>query len=182
VNNGPVQSTNLGALVANPITDWIFLELRTGSPGATSVVYTQAALLQSDGDIVSAADGSSAVEFTNAPEGNYYIAVRHRNHTGFRTSNAYALTSFPISLNFTNNSVALNGTYPVSQSGTVWTMNGGDANFDGSVDAVDSITWETENGLFDDYKNNSDYNLDGSVDSIDTITWENNNGKYEELD
>lgn len=182
VNNGPVQTTTPSAVTSNPITDWIFLELRSGAPGATSVVYTQAALLQSDGDIVSAADGVSPVEFTNAPEGTYYIAVRHRNHTGFRTSGAYALTSFPITLNFTDNSVALNGSFPQSQVGSVWAMNGGDANYDGSVDAVDSINWETENGLFDDYKNNADYNMDGSVDSIDSITWENNNGKYEELD
>ncbi|MFZ4542591.1 MAG: hypothetical protein ACOYOA_00970 [Saprospiraceae bacterium] len=181
-NNGGVATTDLAAIIANPITDWVFLELRTGVSGSTSVEYTQAALLQADGDIVSATDGVSPVEFTNAPAGSYYVTVRHRNHTGFRTSNTYPLTSFPTTLNFTDNSVPLNGSFPQSPVGPVWAMIGGDANYDGSVDAIDSITWETENGLFDDYKNNSDYNMDGSVDSIDSITWEINNGKYEELD
>ena len=61
-------------------------------------------------------------------------------------------------------------------------MNGGDANSDGSIDAFDTISWEVQNGLFDDYNNNADYNLDGSVDAFDTIIWELNNGKYQELD
>ena len=60
-------------------------------------------------------------------------------------------------------------------------MHGGDANSDGSVDAIDSVIWGTQNGLFDDYNLNADYNTDGSVDSIDSIIWENANGLYEEL-
>ena len=77
----------------------------------------------------------------------------------------------------------LNGAYPLNNAtATIYVMVAGDANSDGSIDSIDTITWEQENGLFDDYILNSDYNLDGSIDAIDSISWESNNGKYQELD
>jgi hypothetical protein len=185
VNRGPVQTTTATVLATtgnNSIVDWVFVELRQGTSGATSVVFTKSALLQKDGDIVDM-DGVSDLSFPNAPAGAYYITVRHRNHLGFRTDLAYNLSGTATVLNLTNNTVVLYGTYPLSQlSTTIFAMNGGDPNSDGSVDAVDSILWEAQNGLFDDYGNNADNNLDGSVDSIDSIVWEDNNGKYEQLD
>ncbi len=187
VNNGATQTTTPTVLSANDntgndITDWVFLELRDGASGSTSVVYTQAALLQRDGDIVSASNGTSVVEFPNAPAGSYYVTIRHRNHIGFRTANKIAMTGRTAALNFTNGSVMLHGAYPTGPVNNVEALNGGDSNSDGSIDAFDTIIWEQQNGLFDDYNNNSDYNMDGSVDAFDTIIWEINNGKYQELD
>lgn len=187
VSSGATATTTAGVLATtgnNAIVDWVFLELRQGTAGSTTVVQTKAALLQKDGDIV-ATDGVSPVSF-NGTSGDYYITVRHRNHLGFRTANTYLLTNTPTVLDFTNGSVALNGSFPTTTVGvtptTVQALNGGDANSDGSVDAFDTITWEIQNGLFDDYNNNSDYNMDGSVDAFDSITWELNNGKFQELD
>ena len=184
VNSGATATTNPGVLSVsgnNSIVDWVFLELRTGISGSTSVAYTRAALLQRDGDIVDM-DGSSPVTFSNAPSGNYYVAVRHRSHLGFRTLGQISLNSNGNLLDFTNNSVPLNGSSPLRQVGGIFTMNGGDANFDGSVDSIDSVTWANQNGLFDDYMLNADYNLDASSDSVDTVIWELNNGNYQELD
>jgi hypothetical protein len=184
VNSGPtatVSPTVLATLGNNAIIDWVYVELRQGTPGATTVTATKAGLLQKDGDIVGM-DGVSPLQF-NAPAGNYYIAIRHRNHTGFRTDATLALSNTATTLNFTNNSVTLYGAYPlVAASATVSVMNAGDSNSDGSIDAFDTIVWEIQNGLFDDYTNNADYNMDGSVDAFDTILWELNNGKYQELD
>lgn len=185
VNSGPAATVSpfvLSQTGNNAIVDWIFLELRTGISGSTSVAYTRAALLQQDGDIVDI-DGVSPVTFTNAPAGNYFIAVRHRNHLGFRTLGQIALSNSTSLLDFTNNSIALNGLYPTNPiSANISTMNGGDADYDGSVDSIDSVTWENQNGLFDDYMLNSDYTLDASADSFDSVIWETNNGKYQELD
>jgi hypothetical protein len=165
----------------NAIVDWMFLELRKGTSGATTVTHTQVGLLQKDGDVV-AMDGVSPVQF-NAPTDNYYITMRHRNHLGFRTNAAYALSNSVTTLDFTNNTVALYGALPINQiTPTLSIMNGGDANSDGSIDAFDSISWEMQNGLFDDYLQNADYNMDGSIDALDSIVWEFNNGKYQELD
>ena len=66
----------------NNIVDWVFLELRdsTISPGNT-VLQTRSALLKRDGNIVDV-DGVSPVTFNNTANGDYAIAVRHRNHLG----------------------------------------------------------------------------------------------------
>jgi hypothetical protein len=160
----------------------VFLELRTGQSGSTSVAFTKAALLQRDGDIVST-DGISPVTFNGIPAGSFYITVRHRNNLGFRTANPFYLSNTTTFLDFTNNSVPLFGSDPlVSLSPALYVMNSGDSTSDGSIDAFDSISWESENGLFDNYLNKSDYNQDGSIDAFDSILWELNNGKFQVLD
>ncbi len=167
----------------NAIVDWVFVELRQGMSGATSVVRTVSALLQADGDVVDV-DGQSPVTFAGLTPGNYYVAIRHRNHLGFRTESTIQMGSTTTILDFSNGSVPVYGLFPLSLangSSTLYVMNSGDANSDGSVDANDTIIWETFNGLFDDYNYNSDYNLDGSVDAYDSIDWESNNGKFEDL-
>jgi hypothetical protein len=74
------------ASVNDNIVDWVFLELRnTASPG-NMVLQTRSALIQRDGDIVDI-DGMSPVTFNNVTDGNYTIAVRHRNHIGLGTDN-----------------------------------------------------------------------------------------------
>ena len=69
---------------SNAIVDWVFLELREEND-VTQVVASRSALLQADGDIVDV-DGSSPVVFYGVSAGNYYIAVKHRNHLGIRTN------------------------------------------------------------------------------------------------
>ncbi len=182
VNNPTIATTTPAIISANPTVDWMFVELRNGASGTTSVVETKAALLQTDGDIV-ATDGVSPLSF-NSAAGNYYVAIRHRNNLGFRTANTVALSGTPTVLDFTNNTTPLYGSTPLVQipPSMNWVMVSGDANSDGSVDAFDTIIWEQQNGLFNDYNNNADYNLDGSVDAFDSIVWELNNGKFQELD
>jgi hypothetical protein len=127
-------------------------------------------------------DGVSPVKFVGATPGNYYVTIRHRNSLGFRTNSTIALSGTATNLDFTSSS-ALYGATPLYQvSSNLFVMNAGDSNADGSIDAFDTILWEQQNGLFDDYSKNADYNLDGSVDAFDTIIWELNNGKFQELD
>lgn len=64
----------------NAIVDWIIVEIRDPNT-PTTVVSSRAALIQSDGDIVDT-DGISALDITNVVSGDYYIAIRHRNHLG----------------------------------------------------------------------------------------------------
>lgn len=185
VNNPTTASTTPLALIgtgANAIVDWVFIELRTGTSGSTSVVYTRAGLLQGDGDIVNM-DGITPLTLNNVPAGNYYVSIRHRFHLGCRTSQLISLNNTSTSLNFTNNSLNLHGVNNTINIGAgKYVMISGDANGDGSIDAFDTIVWENQNGLFDDYQLISDYNLDGSVDALDSIIWEFNNGKFQELD
>ena len=66
----------------NNIVDWVFLELRTNgvNPGGI-VAQTRSALITRAGNIVDV-DGVSPVTFNNVANGNYTVAVRHRNHLG----------------------------------------------------------------------------------------------------
>lgn len=78
--NSTALSTGIGSKDA--IVDWIFVELRDSS-NASQVLETRAALLQRDGDVVSATDGVSPLRFSgNLLNKRYYIAVKHRNHLG----------------------------------------------------------------------------------------------------
>jgi hypothetical protein len=85
----------------NAIVDWVLLELRSSSNPAT-IVARKAALIQRDGDVVSAADGISSVTFTGTSAGTYYVAIRHRNHLGAMTLGSLSLSGMLTSIDFTN--------------------------------------------------------------------------------
>ena len=107
---GAGETTNSAVLSvsgANAIVDWVVMELRSAANSA-QVVATRSALLQADGDVVSAADGTSPVALS-AAAGNYFVALRHRNHLGIMTNAAVALSSTSINLDLSNGSVALYG-------------------------------------------------------------------------
>jgi hypothetical protein len=75
-------------------------------------VAQKAALVQRDGDVVEASDGTSAVVFVGAPADDYYVVVRHRNHLGVMSSAPIALSgSVPVPVNFTT---AATGNYQLS--------------------------------------------------------------------
>jgi choice-of-anchor B domain-containing protein len=180
VNNCNISKTTSTIINGNNIVDWVFVELRTGTLTSTTVVQTKAALVQNDGDVVDM-DGVSPLNFSGNA-GNFYIAIRHRNHLGFRTMNPVALSGNVTNLDFTNNSVAVYGTTSLVLVNNVTRMVGGDANLDGSIDGTDSSIWEVQNGSFaNPYQNMADFNLDGSVDGSDAAFWELVNGSFQEI-
>jgi hypothetical protein len=80
-------STTTAAVLANAdintaIVDWVLVELRTTAAPST-VVFSKAALLRRNGGIVGADGLQLSVDV--AP-GDYYVAVRHRNHLAVMTS------------------------------------------------------------------------------------------------
>lgn len=84
---------------ANAIVDWVWVELRDATTN-TTVVASQSALLQRDGDIV-ALDGVSSLIF-NIPSKDYYVVINHRNHLGIMTNSLLTLTSVVSLLDFTD--------------------------------------------------------------------------------
>jgi hypothetical protein len=74
----------------NAIVDWVFLELRS-AVNNTQVVASRSALLQRDGDIVDM-NGITPVRFRNVPPGDYFVAVRHRNHLAVLTLTPVKIT------------------------------------------------------------------------------------------
>ena len=82
----------------NAIVDWVLLELRNPIT-PTQTIATRSALLERDGDIIGT-DGNARILF-NVPNGNYHVAVRHRNHLGVMTSAALRLDQNETGLDFT---------------------------------------------------------------------------------
>ncbi len=152
------------------IVDWVLVQLLDKTDPNT-VLYSKAALLLADGDIVEA-DGVSPLVFDGMLADDYYIAVRHRNHLGVRSSTTMAVGSSAMTFDFTttatygaNSQNTINGTY---------VLHPGDATSDGSINAADrSATWNIRNQtgyLLEDV------NIDGSVNAADrSITWNNRN-------
>jgi hypothetical protein len=166
--SGPNTTTAAALAVTgnNAIVDWVLLELRNATTPST-VVERKAALVQRDGDVVGV-DGTSAVGFCSAT-GNYYIAVRHRNHMGCMTSTALACSG-PRSLDLTAAATATYGTDARKAVGAVqvlWAGNStGDANlqYAGAGNDRDpilvAIGGNTPNNVVSGYLG-TDVNLDG---------------------
>lgn len=93
------------------IVDWVFVELRHANK-IDSIVATHSALIQADGDVVSV-DGVSPVTFdTTVVAGEYYVALRHRNHLGVMTVDAPELSPDLRTVDFKDTSIVRNGNHP----------------------------------------------------------------------
>ncbi len=101
------NGTVLGVTGSNAVVDWVVVELRN-SANSAQVLATRSAVIQADGDVVAANDGTSALSFS-ASSGSYFIALRHRNHLGIMTAAAVALSSTTTALDLSNGSVPLYG-------------------------------------------------------------------------
>ena len=133
-----VQNSVLTTTGANAIVDWIFVELRDAITN-TTIVGSQSALLQRDGDIVGV-DGVSDLEF-DLTAGDYYVAIKHKNHLGVMTDATIALSDIVTTLDFTDGSVAVYGNNAQTTFGMpsgVSAMWAGDANGDGKVNLIGS--------------------------------------------
>ena len=71
--------------------DWVFVEVKDGN-NFEEVIVTCSALIQRDGDIVTA-EGEPILSFQNLAHGDYYIKLRHRNHLGAETAYPYTFTA-----------------------------------------------------------------------------------------
>ena len=163
----------------NAIIDWVFVELRDKTTN-TTIVASQSALLQRDGDIV-AVDGTSDLEFDLAA-GSYYVAIKHRNHLGIMTSTAIALSDTTETVDFTdsNNQITFGSNSQTvfgmpNNSVAMWTGNvNGDTvvQYSGTTPDTPSILSEVLNasGNFLNFPtfavtgyNVHDINMDGST-------------------
>ncbi len=113
--------------------------------------------------------------FKNAPDGNYYIAVKHRNTIETWSSAPVSLTNGISwsSYSFISSSANSYGNN-VKQIGSVWCFYTGDVNQDGIIDAsdvsdVDNDAYAGLSGLY-----NTDLNGDYFVDASDLGLVDNN--------
>jgi hypothetical protein len=175
----PVQSpatTTQTILDNNNVVDWVFVELRTGTSGSTTVTASKSGLLKNDGIIINP-DGTP-FSFSGVAAGNYFIAIKHRNHCGFMTNGTFVVPN-PSLLNLTDNSVTLyEPSHPALQlKGTgeyaMWT---GDAVVNGAITGGDVNFIRTLSGISSGEYNRADVNLNGSVTGGDVNAARVNSG------
>ena len=164
----------------NSVVDWVLIELRDQSD-ISVILHSRAALLLRNGNITDM-DGVSPVGFSGVNSDSYFIAIRHRNHLAVATKNPTNLSvGTTNTVDFTNPSTLTYGTSAqVQLSSGSMAMVSGDANGDGSVNAVDKNThWRPQNGQSFNYlSSKADFNLDGAVNAIDqNLHWRINNSK-----
>lgn len=125
-------TTAMLAITGNDaIVDWVLVELRSPQPPYTRVA-SQAALLQRDGDIVSAASGNPVLTFSVAA-GEYLVGLHHRNHLSVMSAAPLTLSTTANMLDFTQATTAIYGNDARISQGSVKLLPTGDVNADGKL-------------------------------------------------
>ena len=156
----------------NAVIDWVLVELRDATT-PTTVISQANGLMKSNGGIVGT-DGISNLIFTDAPDGDYYVVVRHRNHLAIMSSTPITLSrAAPAFIDFTTGTAF--GTNPMHVFGDGATaLIATDSNADGSVNAADrAAAWNDRNltGYLP-----TDFNLNGTCNAADrAMVWNNRN-------
>lgn len=92
-NMDPYFGLTFPTIPANAV-DYVLVELRTDTttPGTPDVIVaSRIAFLLDDGSVVNTTDGTSAVPFPTVSPGDYYVAIKHRNHLSVVTATAVTL-------------------------------------------------------------------------------------------
>jgi len=184
--------------IPDSVVDWIVLEFR--KLPSVSINKYRTAFLKSDGSIVDTANRPVYLSRSSLDSGDYYIAVRHRNHLSIMTE--YPLHLFakrdPLTLDFTKPDADpvltglknyLKPIHKDSNNVMLWGMIAGDVNGDGRITKEDADIMKSDYlSLFDVLTNNSnhtadpykyspyDISLSGKINTRDwNFVWNNRN-------
>ena len=117
------------------IVDWVLIELRDPAIPST-IIATRAAFVKQDGTLVETDGTTNQISFQNVPAGNYFVAIRHRNHLGIRSSSPVDFSTGSGTYDFTTSAGQCyqNQSYTSTvQIGSIWAMRGGNANSNSNV-------------------------------------------------
>jgi hypothetical protein len=174
------------ASIPDSVVDWIVLEFR---PSLNSVErYYRTVFVRTDGKIVDL-DGKSPVLLSKGgiDSGEYFIAVRHRNHLAIVTEDKIRLYPETVQkvIDFTSPDLLMGRTNALKPVGfdpngsILFGMVAGDVNGDGIINEQDIIrTWNERD--FEGYFS-TDNNMSGLINTRDlNYSW-NNRGRVSNL-
>jgi subtilisin family serine protease len=166
------EDNDRSVTVPSGITDWVLVQLRSEADGPA--VASKSALLRSDGRIVTD-DGSRTRITLDAPAGDYYVVVKHRNHAA-----AMSADPVPFSISssnffyFTDDASVAMGVNPMKElEAGVFGLWAGDINQDGQVTTEDYTIWYNSARLGETGYRDADVNLNGQVTTEDYTLWYN---------
>jgi hypothetical protein len=145
-------------------TDTITVELH--DPVTFALVDSKQAVLLTDGTV--------PVTFTQ-PEGDFYIAIRHRNTIQTWSADPVSCTTFTPLYDFSSAANKAMGSNQAEVEPGVWAFFTGDINQDEFIDGNDFPEFDNDsyNGVSFEY-NSTDMNGDGFVDGNDFPVFDNN--------
>jgi len=123
---GGGETTSAGLLSVtgdNAVVDWVLVELRNPAQ-PNQILATRSALVTRIGQVISTTGSPVRLPVL---DGNYYVALRHRNHMGCMTAAPVALAAAPVTIDFTMPSTATWGTQARKQDGATTLLWSGNA-------------------------------------------------------
>ncbi|MBL7983873.1 MAG: hypothetical protein JNM91_02695 [Flavobacteriales bacterium] len=112
------------------IVDHVLVEVRSAADPSV-LLFSRMSFVQRDGDVVPSPPGTTCALYV--PPGNYYIAIRHRNHMAVMTAEPIALGQEPVTVDLSLSTSALYGTNAAAVIGTRKAMWAGDVLRDNSI-------------------------------------------------
>lgn len=136
------------------------------------------AIVDSASGILDSLTFKAALQFTSAPNGNYYLHIKHRNllETWSKTPLAYSMDS-TLNYDFTTSSAKAYGNNMV-QKGLKFCLYSGDVTQDGSITLADIVQVYNSSSAFNTGYVSSDVNGDRSVSLEDIVITYNNSSKF----
>ncbi len=189
-----VTSFGNGIKVGNTILPPITLNLKIGIEGfwngASQVQDTVRIQLRNPVSPYASVDsnkvylnsaGSGTLDFSNAPSGNYYMMVKHRNALETWSNSTVAFSHGQnTSFDFTVSISMAYGNNQIFKSGR-WCIYSGDAVHDGTIDLTDIVEAFNDAAVFTSGYVDSDFNGDSSVDLSDIVIAFNNSNNFVSL-
>jgi len=162
------------ANIPNNTVDWVLVELRDAN-NLTIVISTRAAFLLADGSVVDYNElGATGVVFDDVNAGDYYLAVRHRNHLDVLSSVAVSVPNTTTPYDFTS---APSQAYGMAQQKQMpngkFALLGGDASADGIISVNDFNHYLNQAATINGYYS-ADFDLDGVVGVGDFNVYQGN--------
>lgn len=130
--------------------DWVLVELRSAADIGT-IVQQQAAYVATNGAIKNI-NQEDFIQFAGLPQGQYYLAVHHRNHLPVVSKVPVdVLVENPVNFTFSDSST--NGTETMKlMSNGIWVQIGGDVNKDGQIADNDMNKWFRKRAMVGGYR------------------------------
>ena len=173
--NGGNMKLRLTAMIEgfyNPVTDkqiadTVMVYLRISNNGSFTLSDSAKVVLDSLGGVT--------IDFHNAPTGNYYIVIKHRNSIETWSSNGQSLASGGV-LNVYNFTLSQSNAYGNNMvlKGSRYCIFSGDINQDGVVDGADLALIDNDVTNFTTGYASTDVNGDQVIDGSDLSVTDNN--------
>ena len=160
----PAQSAT-GNQFAAGTADVVSVSLHEAANFSTTV-FTQ-------NNVPIALNGQLQVNVPDMYSGTYYLHLKHRNSIGVVSALPVSMAGNPIIYDFTDAASKAFGNNQLDVDG-FFALYGGDANQDGSVDALDLIAIDNASNSFATGYFGFDVNGDGAADALDLILTDNN--------